>query len=202
MAMPLSTQTYVVTGTDGNGCKNTDDVTVTVNLLPPVNAGSDFTMYKGVCLQMAGSGALTYLWTPPTYLSDSSIADPLICATAIDTVTYYLLGTDGNGCESIDSVTVEIIGVPEVSVPTAFTPNGDGINDDFRIIKTHNFLLGRLQVFNRWGQLMFESSDINEGWDGTTGGVPQPIGTFVFVIKGTDFMGVPVVKDGNVTLLR
>jgi gliding motility-associated-like protein len=201
-AYPAATQVYVVTGTDVNGCKNTSSVTVTVNPLPPVNAGPDFTIYKGVCIAMPGTGALTYVWTPSTYLSDPNIPTPMLCPTSIDTVTYYLLGTDQNGCQNLDSVTVRVIGVPDVSLPTAFTPNGDGINDDFRIIKTHNFILTRLQVFNRWGQIVFETTDITAGWDGTALGSEQPIGAYVYVVHGTDEMGIPVLTEGNVTLIR
>lgn len=201
-AMPPSTQTYVVTGTDANGCRNTDDVHIVVNPLPLVDAGLDFVMYKGVCIDMQPSGALSYLWSPSTYLNDPTLTNPQLCATAIDTVTYYVVGTDANGCKNLDSVTVRIIGVPEIGIPTAFSPNGDGLNDEFKILKTHNFLLTRFKVFDRWGQIVFETGDIHAGWDGTYEGERQPIGTYVFIITGTDEMGIAVMKNGNVTLIR
>jgi gliding motility-associated-like protein len=193
---------YAVTGTDANGCKNNDNVVVTVNPLPPVDAGLDFTMYKGVCLDLLAMGATSYLWSPAMHVSDPTIASPQFCATTIDTITLYLLGTDNNGCQSLDSITINIIGVPDITVPTGFTPDGNGVNDEFRIMKSHNFHLVKLQVFNRWGQNVFESGDINHGWDGTFGGIDQPLGTYVYVVHGHDEYGVAVVKEGNVTLIR
>ena len=202
IASPTTTQTYAVTGTDLNGCKKTDNMVVTVNPLPPVNAGQDFTMYKGTCTDLQALGAISYVWSPSLYLSNPAIAAPTVCPTEIDTITYYVIGTDARGCQKTDSITVRIIGTPEVSVPTGFTPNGDGMNDEFRIVKSHNFHMEKLQVFNRWGQVVFETNDINKGWNGTSSGAVQPIGAYVYVIHGVDEYGAPVLTEGNVTLIR
>ncbi len=200
VASPTSQTTYTVTIVDANGCTNTDQVTVSLFTPPVVSAGPDMTIYKGESVQLHGTGGVSYVWSPPTWLSDPNIADPV--ATPNDTITYILLVTDVNGCQNSDSMTIYVIGIPVAIVPTAFSPNGDGQNDVFRIGYRENFFLIRMQVFNRWGELVFETTDINQGWDGTYNGQPQPIGTYVFIIHGEDSKGYPIRKIGNVTLLR
>ena len=95
-----ATTTYTVTGTDGNGCQNTDQVTVTVNALPTVSAGADQTVCFGDDVTLAGSGASTYSW-------DNGITDNT-AFTASTTTTYTVTGTDGNGCQNTDQVTVTV----------------------------------------------------------------------------------------------
>jgi len=86
-------------------------------------------------------------------------------------------------------------------LPNAFSPNGDGINDEFSVIGefVSDF---HLQVFNRWGQLVFESMDIGQGWDGTFMGEQQPMGVYSVVARGVGLDGAPIIKTGSVTLMR
>jgi len=114
---------------------------------------------------------------------------------------------DANGCESSSQVTVTVSGecpIAEVilKVPTAFTPNSDGLNDIFRIEEFDNYTFTSLRIYNRWGEVIFESRDIAHGWDGRANGAQQPIGSYVFVIDGVDGKGEALVTKGNVTLLR
>lgn len=109
-ADPISTITYTVTVTDANGCVNTDDVTVTVNALPVVDAGNDTTICFSDSAQLVATGGTTYTWTPTTGLSDPNIANPL--ASPLDTTTYIVNVVDGNGCPGIDSVTVNVLPLP------------------------------------------------------------------------------------------
>ena len=103
---PSITTTYTVTGTDGNGCDNTDQLTVTVNTLPTVDAGSDQTVCAGTAVILAGSGASSYAW-------DNGITDNT-SFTPSTTTTYTVTGTDGNGCENTDQVTVTVNALPTV----------------------------------------------------------------------------------------
>ena len=110
---PAATATYTVTGTDANGCQNTDQVDVTVNTLPIVNAGADQSVCAGTSVTLAGSGASTYSW-------DNGVTDA-VAFTPASTVTYTVTGTDANGCENTDQVSVAVNSIP---VATA-TDNGD-----------------------------------------------------------------------------
>ncbi|HLP54194.1 MAG TPA: T9SS type A sorting domain-containing protein [Fluviicola sp.] len=107
---PTTTTTYTVTGTDGNGCQNTDQVTVTVNALPVVDAGTDQTVCEGTSVTLAGSGATTYIW-------DNSVTDN-VAFTATTTTTYTVTGTDGNGCTNTDDVLVTVNTLPVVVANT------------------------------------------------------------------------------------
>lgn len=106
-ATPSSTTTYTVTGSDGNGCSNTDNVTVTVFPLPDVNAGEDKTICKGQSIGLQATGALSYVWTPPTYLSCTNCQSPI--ATPAKDMTYLVIGTDQNGCHDSDRVKITVI---------------------------------------------------------------------------------------------
>ncbi|MGB1103152.1 MAG: PKD domain-containing protein [Crocinitomicaceae bacterium] len=103
---PATTTTYTVTGTDASGCVNTDDVTVTVNPLPLVDAGPDISVCEGDDVILAGSGAVTYLW-------DGGVTDGL-AFTPVTTGTYTVTGTDANGCVNTDEVTISLSPLPEV----------------------------------------------------------------------------------------
>ena len=107
---PGSTATYTVTGTDGNGCVNTDQVTITVNTLPTVSAGSDQTVCAGEQVTLSGSGANSYSWT-------NSVTDGQ-AFTPSSTTTYTVTGTDGNGCTATDDVTVTVKALPVITGTT------------------------------------------------------------------------------------
>jgi len=199
-ASPGSPTSYTVTIVDANGCTNTGIVNIGLLTPPSVDAGIDITLYKGESTQLNGLGGSSYLWTPSIWLSDPNVANPL--STPLDTITYVLLVTDANGCQNTDSMTIYVLGVPTAIIPNGFTPNGDGLNDIFKVGHYENFILLKMQVFNRWGELIFESTDINSGWDGTVNGIEQPLGTYIYIIEGTDNKGAPIHKLGNITLLR
>lgn len=103
---PTATLTYTLTGTDANGCQNTDAVTVTVNALPPVNAGADVTLCLGGSTVLTATGASSYVWSPATDLSGTTTAS--VTSTPAATITYMVTGTDGNGCQNTDAVTVTL----------------------------------------------------------------------------------------------
>lgn len=200
VASPTGTTIYIVTGTDANGCTNTDAVEVIVNPLPPITALDDQWLYAGQCMRLTATGGVTYAWSPPTFLDDPGAQQPLACPN--DTITYYVTGVDANGCINNDSVIIYAYGVPEPNIPTAFSPNGDGLNDVFRLESPKYFRMHSLTVYNRWGEKIFETSDASGGWDGTARGEPQPLGTYVFRVVGEDDVGYRVVRQGNVTLVR
>jgi gliding motility-associated-like protein len=119
-------------------------------------------------------------------------------------MTYTAVTTDTMGCFSINNTfTIEILPKSSVDVPTAFTPNGDGVNDVIYVdgwgIKKLNFF----RIYNRWGQLLFESHDINVGWDGTYQGVPQNMETYVWQVEVETYIDKdPLFKTSTFKLIR
>jgi len=91
---------------------------------------------------------------------------------------------------------------PDIFVPTAFTPNKDGKNDLLKPTCVGISQLDYFRIYNRWGQLLFETKDPERGWDGSINGAEQSSGTFVFMAKGTDYTGKIIVKNGTVVLIR
>lgn len=110
MASPATTTMYFVTGTDASGCTNIDSVLITVNPLPNADAGLDEAICIGDSVQLQASGGTVYAWTPTTDLSDPNISNPFASPTT--TTQYFVTVTDGNGCSSVDSVTVTVNPLP------------------------------------------------------------------------------------------
>lgn len=113
--------------------------------------------------------------------------------------SVLLVVKDINGCLDSARKDISIILLPDV--PTAFSPNGDGQNDFF-LVRGGPFKTVNVRVYNNWGQLIFESNDQAEGWNGTFKGVEQPIGVFVWVVEVEMLNGNKIKKTGDVTLLR
>ncbi|MBI3138997.1 MAG: hypothetical protein HYZ15_10460 [Sphingobacteriales bacterium] len=134
VAAPDATTRYFVTGTNSNNCTGTDSVLVTVNQLPilTVTKSGDISCASDNS-QLTANGALQYSWNPSTGLSNAAIPNPI--AIPADTMTYIVTGTDANGCTNTAEVTINITatGKSLYLMPTAFTPNGDGINDCYGI---------------------------------------------------------------------
>ncbi len=123
--------------------------------------------------------SLQYLWTPATYLSSDTAASPI--SIPQDDITYQLLVTGIGGCSASDTSFIKVLKGPEV--PNAFSPNGDGINDVWKIKYLDNYPGATVQVFNRFGQIVFSSVGYNKEWDGTYQGNALPIGTYYYIIN-------------------
>lgn len=197
---PAVTTTYTLSVT-GPGCGPVmDEVTVTVHPLPIADAGPNDTITVGSSTQLTATGGMQYTWTPATGLSNVSIYNPI--ANPILTTTYYVTVTDVFGCVNMDSMTVYVI-EPDFWLASAFTPNGDGQND---FLFAHgegisNFEFG---IYNRWGELIFNTKDILVGWDGKRqiGGQELPEGAYVYYVKGDLSNGEVIDKSGLVNLIR
>jgi gliding motility-associated-like protein len=88
-------------------------------------------------------------------------------------------------------------------IPTGFSPNGDGINDEFKIVKHLNIRsMSYFKVFNRWGEKIYTTTDINKGWDGSYEGQPSPSGVYVWYVEAFTYDNERIVQSGNVTLIR
>lgn len=195
--------TYRVTVTDAIGCFDT----LTIQISQPdsfwVDAGPDHVILKGTTVQLNGAvippgSSYIYRWIPATGLNDPLIPDP---RANPDTTTLYVFRAsqpNNPDCYSEDSLVIYVQPLLNVTVPNAFTPNGDGVNDIF--IPVGEAFIDRIQVFNRWGELVYDGQT---GWDGTLGGVPQPMGTYAYLITVRQPLSDKVfLFKGNVTLIR
>jgi gliding motility-associated-like protein len=151
-----------------------------------------------VQLDISGGGT-QFKWIPPTWLSDASIEDPV--ASPLDNITYKVVVTNDAGCLDEDSITIKVSVPNGIYVPSAFTPNNDGINDVFKPYLGRNFTLLNFSIYNRWGEKIFTTGNSN-GWDGTTGGRSQNTGVYIWILSAKDNHGNPINKKGTVTLIR
>jgi gliding motility-associated-like protein len=206
VAFPAFTTTYFLFTTDSKGCPKPGYDSVIVTVLPPMNAfaGNDTAVVVGQPLQFLATGGNRYDWSPATALNFTNISDPLaIYDGSIDSIRYRVIVANEVGCLDSAYITVKVFKVnPQIFVPTAFTPNGDGKNDLFRPIAVGIKKIEYFQVYNRWGQLVFSTTVNGQGWDGKIGGRTQASNSYVWIVKGIDYLDQPFFKKGSVTLLR
>jgi len=196
--------TYLVTllAESGNGCLDSAWQTLVVGYVPVVDAGMNDTVEYLLPYTLSGSGIGSYLWSPSTNLDDATAENPNFLPE--ETTTFTLVVTSPDGCSATDSVTlvVEVIDhCPGFLLPNAFTPDSDGRNDVFRTQSYGEDELTELLVFNRWGEKIFETSDPQVGWDGTYRGKLQPLGAYLYVLRGV-CRGQSFQQTGTLTLLR
>ena len=151
-------------------------------------------------LEVRVFGGATYSWAPSSGLSSSTISNPIFNYNA--QVDYVITITTGIGCIIKDTQLVRIFKEKEIYVPKGFSPNGDGNNDKIfpRLVGVRS--LTYFKVFNRWGQLIFMTTNINEGWDGTYKGVKQPMEGYVWIAEGVDIDNNIIKRTGTFLLLR
>ncbi len=198
---------YKVTITDANNCDLVDSFTLaylydfTVDATPSVDIDFGETATLGFTVTGV-SGNYTILWSPGQSLSCTDCTEPI--ASPISTTDYHIQITNEAGCIATDMLTVAVIPDYTIFAPNVFTPNNDGNNDVFRIfgnIKALQYL--QIQIFNRWGEKLFESSDHQFEWDGTYKGELQPPGIYTWQLKLTFLNGHrEELRKGTVTLLR
>lgn len=201
IATGLGSNTYYAILLDIHGCQDTLDVMVENH--PPFNLqlyNNDTTIYMGESVQLYADGAPYYYWSPTDYLGYSQSNNPV--ATPLATTTYTVTGVSAlQGCPQQDSVKITVI-MQDVFVPNAFSPNGDGINDVFRVTARKLINLQEFRIFNRWGQEVFYTSDIRQGWDGRFKGKPQDPGTYKYMMRVAYPNGRTDFIKGDITLVR
>ncbi len=206
VARPAGTTAYVLTVQDNLGCPKPNRDTVLVTVLPKIAAfaGRDTSIVIGQPLQFNATGGVRYVWSPTTWLNKSDIANPTAIYNAeIESIQYKVQVFNEANCVDSAFVSVKIFKTnPQVFVPSAFTPDGDGRNDIFRPIAVGITRIEYFQVFNRWGEQVFNTTINGKGWDGKIGGKDQGSGTFVWLVKGVDYTGKSFFAKGTVTLIR
>lgn len=201
---PTASILYIVTVRDNLGCPKPVKDSVWVLVTPPVvaNAGpADTTVVLGQPLQLNATGANTYLWSPATSLSNPNISNPI--ALPQDDITYMLTATTAQGCIGTDFINVKVYKVdPDLYVPSAFTPNGDGLNDILKPILLGMQELHYFKVFNRWGKLLYSTTQKDTGWDGRFNGKAQDAATYIWMAEGVNYKGDLKQKKGYTVLIR
>jgi gliding motility-associated-like protein len=165
-------------------------------------AGNDTTIVKGEQIRFNATGGDNYEWSPATNLSEPYLYDPTGIYPDTGRYVYAVHISSAYGCTGYDTIKVTVVAQAEFFVPTAFTPNGDGHNDVFRPIAVGYAGLGYFRVFNRWGEVVYNNTSLDEGWDGTYNHRQCDIGTYYWEIRYTDRFGKKGALKGDVTLLR
>ncbi len=191
----------ILTVTNGAGTNTTTSVNyVHVNVSPIAQGGANQSIDIGQSVTIGGSGGVTYSWAPPEGLSCTNCPTPTASPTI--TTNYILTVYNAAGCSSDDTVNVEVkVLCLDAFVPTAFSPNDDGNNDELRprgnCIKSMVF-----RVYDRWGEKVFETKDKEVGWNGKYNGKAMDTGVFVYSLEGFNRDGDYFKFKGNVTLIR
>lgn len=185
----------------------TDNGCVTDTFSKPVQiyatdayAGNDTTVLINNPYQLNASGGDSYTWSPSAGLNNPFIANPV--ATLNNDATYILTASTVLGCETKDTLHIKVEKSPEIYVPSAFTPNGDGKNDRFKIVPVGITELIAFKIYNRWGQLLYSSLNASNGWDGYFNGILQISGTYIWLASGKTIDGRLIKKQGTLVLIR
>ena len=201
------TLAYVLNVIDANGCESLIGDTVIITVLPPGNvfAGRDTTITINQPLQLNAvdvnnSGFINYTWSPALGLNNTLIKNP-IAVVSLD-ITYTVTARTADGCEASDDINIKVFVKPELYVPTAFTPNNDGLNDVIKVIPVGIKELKYFRIFNRWGELVFSTTDPSSGWNGIYKSQRQNTSVFVWMAEGIDYKGNILQRKGTVTLIR
>lgn len=208
VASPLTNSIYTVKGGDIYGCfESTYNVQVLVYDLPQVTAPEDKEIIAGTPVKLEpqfSADVLRWQWTPEKYLNCITCPDPV--ATPLATTRYKITVSNIHGCSASDEVLIKMqCDENKVFIPNAFTPDGDGVNDVFRILGIS--YVKHLIIYDRYGKKVFErnnylAADKSLAWDGTVNGYPQPTGTYVYFAEMECESGGIFTRKGTVTLIR
>jgi gliding motility-associated-like protein len=164
-----------------------------------VNAGPDQVVLEGgqatIKATATGSSNYQYQWSPGTYLNNINVLQPTTKPS--QDITYTLTVTGAGGCSGADDVFIKVLFAPEI--PNAFSPNNDGINDIWNIKYLSSYPGATVQVFDRYGKLVYNSVGYNSPWDGKFNGREIPAGVYYYVIDPKN--GRKVIQ-GSVTVVR
>ena len=183
------------------GCIDTAVKTLDVERFRPF-AGNDTIIVKGESINFHATGGTFYTWTPSTNLSDPFISNPIGYYPDTTRIGYNVHIKSEVGCEGDDSIYVRVVNQGAIFVPSGFTPNGDGLNDFLKVVSIGYRKINYFRVFNRWGEQVFYTVYINDGWDGTKRGKPADIGVYFWELAVTNRFGVEEKYKGDATLIR
>jgi gliding motility-associated-like protein len=193
---------YIAVATSAAGCSDTGFVSVNINQfnIQLTTPGSQVISGSTVQLQTFSPSSYEVLsWTPSVLFSNQKAKTQTI--TIDSSINIMVVGQSPQGCKDSAIVSIIASSLDDIYIPSAFTPNGDGKNDLFRVLGG-NIQSLEMKIFNRWGELIFSTQERAKGWDGTFAGKEQPGAVYVYVLSATLRNGKKVSKKGTVTLLR
>ena len=190
LASPADSTRYAVIVSNSFSCSDTAYSQINVFRKPVSNAGPDKEILTGQSVQLSGSvkgTSVSYGWSPPYAIDNITSLQPTV--TPLVDTTYILTVNSGAGCGTAkDSVKVRVF--KGIYVPTAFTPNNDGLNDQWKVAGLSIFKEKEISVYNRYGQLIYSTTN-DRPWDGKFNGKPQPSGIYPYIIR---------IRDANIML--
>lgn len=199
-----TTRQFTLTVTDNYGCNFSVTDSVMVFMQPPLEAfaGNDTIaiINRDHQLLATGRNAVDFVWSPVGPLNNPFIANP-VAIMSHDTY-FYVHVTDAIGCTDDDTVFIKVYEGPTYYLPNAFSPNGDGLNEIFFPTPVGIRSTEYFRVYNRFGELMYQTTQWLQGWDGTLKGKKAAAGTYTWMIKGIDKNGSVIEMKGTVILLR
>lgn len=197
---------YVVSVTDNKGCPkpvtDTTKVTVREQIIARTGLPKDTSIVIGQPLQANASGGDAYLWEPSQWISNPT--SPRTFLSPENDITYKVTVTQlPENCFATDTIHIKVYLLPpSFYVPTAFSPNGDGLNDVLKPIALGMRRLRYFKVYNRVGNLVFETTELGKGWDGYYKGAPQDPANYVWMAQGETWKGELITRKGNAVLVR
>lgn len=207
-ASPWETTKYRVIAYEGSCIPDTSQVELTVHPKPTVSVRGEQTIVAGTSADLLASGQhiVRFLWSPAATLTCETCSNPI--ASPYKTTTYTVKVFTKYECVDSANVTIKVLcDKSQLFVPNTFTPNGDGINDIFMVRGTGITKLQSFRVYNRWGQVMYERSnvDVNDktnGWDGNFNGAQLPPDVYVWTVEAYCENGDLLKLKGDVTIIR
>ncbi len=199
-ATPGTSVTYMAVGVNKYNCVDSQAVTVDVYPQAVINLADQATIWPGEHYNISPeSNCLYFSWFPTSGLNSGTVSNPE-ASPAVRT-RYYVTATTEHGCVVKDSIDILMNEESVLDMPNAFTPN-DAYNGELKVMKRGIATLKYFRVYNRWGNKVFETSDINQGWNGAYKNSPQPMGVYIYSIEAVTNTGKLFTKQGNVTLIR
>ncbi|HWB64525.1 MAG TPA: gliding motility-associated C-terminal domain-containing protein, partial [Chitinophagales bacterium] len=208
---------YTVLVSDGNGCNGSQNFNISSS--PPISVNvttDDRVILTGMQTQLVATASpadsiVRFTWDPDSLIDFSGCANAADCsspyAAPLVTTTFTVTAWTADSCYASDTITINVSNEPVSFIPTAFTPNGDNLNDQF-----HFAILGatsvEVTIFDRWGQQVYYNANQangmgnTDGWDGKVNGSQAPAGTYVYQLKISYYDGTVKNKTGTVTLMR
>lgn len=192
--------TYYIKGRSSTGCTMVLPVLVTITKLQPINviqpAVITFPSSVDISKCYISQPGITY-----SFWANAQVTIPLSNPETIRRPgTYYIKGANAEGCFTTAQVTVDIL-MPDFFIPNTFTPNGDGVNDLFTVITSTAFTIKSFKIFNRWGEIVYQTSDITRYWDGLKENTNVPAGVYYWLLEGDESLK-SFKKSGYVMVLR
>ncbi len=208
---PAQTTDYILTANYLTGCLKQVHDTARITVVQPftVFAGRDTAVVYNQPLQLNAVVKLAtdkqFQWTDiKTSSVFANIQNPVVTfPITTDSVSYKVKAYTKENCYAFDTIKIKVFKtIPSIFMPDAFTPNNDGLNDIIKPVCVGIATLEHFNIYNRWGQLLYTTSQVNKGWDGRFNGTIQNTGTYIYTVQGTDYLGNVITKKGTIVLIQ